>query len=311
MALDPTHLNYPKRGYGMDHDRYRWSMLADRPKLSWPNGKPLALWVNVCLQFFPLNQQGKPYKVPGGMTMPYPDLRHYSLRDYGNRVGLFRVLKALDRYHITPTFAVNSELALRTPYLVDVLKERQQEIICHGWNMDSLHYGGLSEQDERELIQRSLDTLRNLSGQAVRGWLSPARNESARTPDLLAEQGIDYLCDWVNDDLPYPMQTQSQPIWAMPLSTELEDAFILGNNLHSEASYVHQVSDSCDFLLREAQTQGGRMLALNIHPWLLGQPHRIGYLEQLLDYLSGQAIWSASASDILATVRNQQGAHFL
>lgn len=306
MALDPTHLSYPKRRYGMDHDRYDWSMLSERPKIRWPGDKPLALWVNVCLQFFPLDQQGKPYKVPGGMTMPYPDLRHYSLRDYGNRVGLFRVLKALDRYNITPTFAVNTELAVRTPYLVALLKERQHEIICHGWNMDCLHYNGMTEQDERGLIQRSLDSLREMSGQAIDGWLSPARNESERTADLLAEQGIRYLCDWVNDDMPYPLHTHNKPLWAMPLSTELEDAFILGNNLHSEASYLDQVTDSCDFLLQEASHQGGRMLALNIHPWLLGQPHRIGYLERLLDYLSSQAIWSASASTILDTFSAQQ-----
>lgn len=299
MALDPVHLEYPCRRYGMDQDRYDWSMLTDRPAVQWPEQKPLALWVNVCLQFFPLNQSGKPYKVPGGMTMPYPDLRHYSLRDYGNRVGLFRVLQALDRFNIVPTFAVNAELALRTPYLVKLLQERQQEIICHGWNMDSLHHEDMSEQGERELIHRSLHTLQDLTKQPVHGWLSPARNESTRTPDLLAEQGIRYVCDWVNDEMPYPMHTRSGSLWSMPLSTELEDYFILGNNLHSEASYVQQVSDACDFLLQESQTGGGRLLTLNIHPWLLGQPNRIGYLEQLLAYLSRQPIWSAPASTIL------------
>lgn len=299
MALDPSYLGYPLRRYGMDHDYYNWSMLAKRPAVHWPGDKPLALWVNINLQFYPLNQQGKPFKVPGGMTMPYPDLRHYSLRDYGNRVGLFRILAALDKYGIIPTFAVNSELVLRTPYLCSLLKARGNEVLCHGWNMDCLHYGGMAQQDEETLINRSLSTLRELTGQPVHGWLSPARNQSENTLALLAKQGVRYCADWVNDDMPYPFGHVARPLWAMPLSTELEDYFILGQNLHSEASYVQQIEDACTLLLQEAHHQGGRLLALNIHPWLLGQPHRIGYFEQLLAYLSRQPVWSAPASDIL------------
>ena len=118
MALDKDYLLYPQRHYGMDHDRYDWSMLSERKPVQWPDGKGLALWVNVALQYFPLNQQGKPFKVPGGMTMPYPDLRHFSLRDYGNRVGIFRILDSLDAHAIRPTFAMNTRLAERVPYLL-------------------------------------------------------------------------------------------------------------------------------------------------------------------------------------------------
>ena len=104
MSLDKNFLEYPRRKYGMDHDRYEWSMLTDRTNVIWPEDKKLALWVNVCVQFFPLNQKGKPFIPTGGMTMPYPDLRHYSLREYGNRVGIYRFLRAFDQYSIKPTF---------------------------------------------------------------------------------------------------------------------------------------------------------------------------------------------------------------
>lgn len=307
MSLGPEHLQYPERHYGMDHDRYDWSMLSQRKSVSWPEGKKLALWVNVCVQFFPLDQKGKPYKVPGGMTMPYPDLRHFSLRDYGNRVGIFRIMKALDKYGITPTFSVNGEIVERTPYLFNNIVERGNEIIAHGWNMDCLHHNAEGHEAEGERIVRTLEVLRNASGQAVTGWLSPARNESEHTPDLLAEQGIGYLCDWVNDDMPYPFRTANGPITALPLSTELEDMFILMNNLHSEVSYVEQVLDASEYLLQESETQGGRLLALNIHPWMLGQPHRIGFLEQILARLSAnKAVWSASASEIVDAWHQQQ-----
>ena len=218
--------------------------------------------------------------------------------------GAFRVRG--DTIDVFP--AEHSELALRTPYLLNLLKERGNEILCHGWNMDSLHYGGMPEAEEQALISRSLHTLRDLTGQPITGWLSPARNQSEHTLALLADQGIQYCADWVNDDMPYRYTHSKKPLWALPLSTELEDFFILGNNLHSESSYVQQIEDACDLLLQEATTQGGRLLALNIHPWLLGQPHRIGYLEKLLAYLSQQPVWNASGSDIVQAFAAQQQA---
>lgn len=307
MSLDKSYFDYPHRSHGMDHDRYDWSMLSERKPVAWPNGKKLALWVNVGMQFFPLNQQGNPFKVPGGMTMPYPDLRHFSLRDYGNRVGIYRFLQAFDRYGITPTFAMNTRLAERAPYLLAKLKERGDEFLCHGYHMDALHYGGMDQAEESELVKRALDGLRELTGQPIKGWISPAKNESENTPDILAANGIEYFCDWDNDDMPYRFRTGNGELTAMPLSTEIDDQFVLMNNLHSEDSWVEQVCDACDFLRDEASRQGGRILALNIHPWLLGQPHRIGKLEKVLDYVSGHDdVWSASASDILAAWRQAQ-----
>ncbi len=310
MALDKEHLEYPHRRYGMDHDRYDWSMLSERRAVTWPEGKQLALWINVGLQFYPLNQRGTPFAVPGGMTMPYPDLRHYSLRDYGNRVGIYRFLQAFDRFGVKATFAMNTELAVRAPHLLARICDRGDEILCHGWNMDSLHYGGQDPAEEASLIRRSLDRLRELSGQAINGWISPARNESENTPEILAQHGVRYFCDWVNDDMPYRFRTGKGELVAMPLSNELEDRFVLMNNLHSEQSWLEQVCDAADFLLAEAQSGGGRILGLNIHPWMLGQPHRIGKLEAALEYISAlPGVWNASANDILTCWQHQQATH--
>ncbi len=299
MPLDPTYLEYPHRSYGMDHDQYDWSMLANRKPVEWPGRARIALWVNVALQYFPLNQQGKPFAPVGGMTTSYPDLRHYTLREYGNRVGIYRLLKAFDQYNIKPTFAINTRLAERYPYLINRLTERNDEIICHGWHMDAPHYGGQDITEEEALIKNSLDGLRAITGQAVEGWISPSKSQSANTPELLVKHGVKYMCDWVNDDMPYSFRTPAGEIIAMPLSTELEDRFIMHNNLHSEMAYADQIMDAFDFLYSEAAEQGGRMLALSIHPWMLGQPHRIGKLEQVLAHITGHAdVWSASAGEI-------------
>jgi allantoinase len=307
MALDKEYLQYPHRHYGMDHDRYDWSMLSDRPKTVWPGGAKLALWVNVNLQFFPLDQKGKPFPAPGGMTMPYPDLRHFTLRDYGNRVGIYRFLKAFDAYGIKPSFAINTALAERAPYLLERIGARDDEILCHGWDMDSLHYGGMDRAEEATLVEQSLSRLRQLTGRDITGWISPARNESEHTPELLAANGVRYFCDWVNDEMPYSFRTGEGSLVAMPLSNELEDRFVIMNNQHSEQSWLEQVCDACDYLLAEAEQQGGRILALNIHPWMLGQPHRIGKLEQALAYITNQpGVWSAGANEISQVWQAQQ-----
>ena len=302
MALDPSYLKYRRRRYGMDHDRYEWSMLSGRTPVAWPNGARLALWINVAVQFFPLNQRGKPFPPPGGMSTPYPDLRHYTLRDYGNRVGLFRCLDAIDEVGLTPTFSVNAAIAERCPQLLERISRRGNEILASSWNMDTLHHGELAIDEERALIGRSLSALRAAVDQPVTGWLSPARSQSSNTPDLLAEAGVRYMGDWINDDMPYPFATGQGELIALPLSLELDDQFIIQSNLHSEWEYADQVKDACDYLLAEAGRTGhGRLLALSVHPWLMGQPHRIRAFESALKHISEQTgIWSAPASEIVA-----------
>jgi allantoinase len=307
MPLDPSYLEYPHRSYGMDHDFYDWSMLSERKAVTWPANARLAIWINVALQYYPLNQQGQPFAPVGGMTTSYPDLRHYTLREYGNRVGIYRLLQAFDKYDVSPTFAVNTRLAERYPYLMNKLVERGNEIICHGWHMDAPHYGGQDAAEEEALIEKSLDGLRSITGQAVEGWISPSKSQSANTPQLLVKHGVKYMCDWINDEMPYRFRTAAGEIIAMPLSMELEDRFIMQHNLHSEAEYAEQIMDAFDYLYDEAAEQGGRMLALSIHPWMLGQPHRIGKLEQVLEHITGHSdVWSAGAGKIVSAWQKDQ-----
>ena len=203
--ISDDYLKYPKRRYGMDHDRYDWSILSDRKPIQWPGGARIALWVTVSLQWFPLDQQGKPFKPLGSLQTAYPDLRHYTLRDYGNRVGIYRIMKALERHGIRASAPVNAAVAARYPSLVKEIAARGWELVGHGLDMDRLHYEGMA--DEAAAISRSLEILRKHG--KVRGWLSPAKSESHQTLDLLAGAGIEYVCDWVNDDMPYPMRARA------------------------------------------------------------------------------------------------------
>jgi allantoinase len=298
--LPADYLDYPLRRYGMDHDRYDWSMLPERKPVAWPQQARVALWVVPALEWFPLNMAGIPFKPPGAMQTAYPDLRHYTLRDYGNRVGIFRIMKALEKHGIRPTVAVNAAVAVRYPSLIKECTQRGWEIMANGLDMDHLHHGGLAVDDEKKLIDTTLDILRRASGQAVRGWLSPAKSESAATLDLLGAAGLDYVCDWVNDDMPYAMRTASGPIHAMPHPIDIDDHTILVQNHHTEDDFRDQLCDQFDLLYKESATAGGRIMAISLHPWVIGQPYRMRALEEALAHIMRHpGVWAATGSEIL------------
>lgn len=299
-TLPEDYLDYPLRRYGMDHARYDWSMLPQRPPVAWPHEARIALWLVPALEWFPLDMQGKPFKPPGAMQTAYPDFRHYTLRDYGNRVGIFRIMQALERHGLRASVALNAAVAVRYPALVQACVQRGWEVIANGLDMDHLHHGGMAEEDERALIAQTLSILRQASGQPVTGWLSPAKSQSWNTPDLLREAGIDYACDWVNDDMPYAMHTRAGTLHAMPHPIDLDDTTILVQNHHTEDDFRDQLIDQFDLLYREARPGDGRVMAISLHPWVIGQPYRIRALEEALAHIvRHRGVWSATGAEIL------------
>ncbi len=306
MGLDKSYLEYPLRRYGMDHDRYDWSLMSERQPLVWPDNCKLAFWINISVQFFPLNPESPQPRPPGGMTMPYPDLRHFSLRDYGNRVGIYRILDALEVRNIPASCAVNAQITEYAPYLIQALRDAGVDFLGHGLDMDTpLH--SLSEEREREIIRQSVGRLSEASRQDITGWISPGRFESPVTPDLLSEAGIQFFADWVNDDMPYIFKTRNEPLVSMPLPTELEDRFVMMENFHSETSYGEQLKDAFEWMYNDATEENGRIFSLSIHPWVIGQPHRIGVLENFLDYVcQHKGVWFAKPSEIVEIFNKQE-----
>ena len=300
MPLPDDHLQYPRRGHGMDHDLYAWSDLFGRPKVAWPGGAKVALWVAPVLQWFPLDAAGKPFRAPGGLTMPYPDYRHYTNRDYGNRVGIFRILDVLADLGIPGTVATNAAIAERYPSLVREVVSAGHEIVAHGLDMEHLHYGGMPEPEEAELVRRSLGILRGASGQDVTGWLSPGRSQSHATLGLLAQNGVQYGCDWANDDMPFRMTTPHGSVWAMPFAQETDDRTVMLDFRHTEDSWLAQVKDRFDVLYREADRYGGRIVSVPLHAWVAGVPYRIGLVREALSYMMGhEGVWAATGAEIL------------
>lgn len=305
MSLEPHFLEYPHRKHAMDHERYAWSNIFERKKWTLPNGAKLIVLITVPVEFFPLNPSGKPFKAPGSMVTQYPDFRHYSTRDYGNRVGIFRLLKTLEKYDLKANFAFNSEVAVRYPSLLNDVVQSGHEIVAHGVDMDTLHYGGMDHQKEVELVTNSINILENMSGQKINGWMSPAYNESFYTPDIVKENGCTYICDWSNDDMPYLMDTTHGNLVVMPVSQEISDRQIIINYHQTEDSFIQQVKDQVDVLLEEANEFGGRILSLTLTPYISGLPFRISAIRDIFDYLSSKQNINLTGSEIVTLMHNQ------
>lgn len=288
MTLDPSYLEYPRRREGMDHDLYRWSNLFARKPLAWPNGEKVLTWVVIDLEWFPITPNAKPFLAPGHMQTAYPDYRHYTSRDYGSRVGIYRLLDALAKAGARASIAMNGAIAERYPALVRDIVAAGHEIIGHATDMNATIGTGVPEAEERAMIATTLNTIERGAGTRPSGWLSIARSQSFATPALLAEAGLTYQCDWVNDDLPYRMATANGPILNLPLNHELSDRQILTVQQQSMASYCEQMQDAFAWLAREADTYGGRMLALNVTPYITGLPYRMAEFDALLQWLGRQ-----------------------
>ena len=202
---------FPELHAGMDHEHYDWSPLnATRAALRWPENARVALCVIVTLEHMEWSRPPNSYQIPnlaGGYGPgPFPDVTAWSHREYGHRVGIFRVLKVLDKYGIKPTIAMDVLTAEHYPFLVRHCLGRGDEIIGHGISVNRMITSRMSEQEERDYIQTSVQALTRATGKTPAGWLGPESGESTRTPQMLAEFGMRYVCDWVNDEQPYPLK---------------------------------------------------------------------------------------------------------
>ena len=260
MPLDPEFLEYPKRSKGMDHDLYPAANLFEQPKVSWPGGKPVALWITVAAEFFPLTPNDGPFRAPGHMATPFPDFRTFTARDYGNRVAIYRLMDALGAADMAVTAFANSALIERTPALIDDIEAAGWEIAALGTDMNAVHFGGMAEADEAAQIDACLKAFA-ARGIAPKGWMSPGRGESDNTLRLLKAAGIEWTADWGNDDMPFAMN--DGPI-AMPYTDELEDRKCLTALGQDEEIWAQQIIGAADWLAREAQTHGGARAACGV-----------------------------------------------
>ena len=300
MTLDASYLEYSQRKQGMDHEYYPYSKLSDRKPVQWTAGKKLMVWPVISLEYFPMIPSNTPFRAPGHMQTAYPDYRHYTAREYGTRIGIYRVLGAFENVGAKVSIACNSRIAERYPRLIEDILKCGHEIIAHGRDMNDTIASGMDAGAEEAIIQESFSSLEKTTGIRPRGWLSIARSQSFDTPRLLMEAGAEYMCDWANDELPYNFSADAGDIINIPLNHELSDRQIINVQQQSVDSYAQQMQDAADWLLTEAQEQGGRMLPMHLTPYIMGLPYRISAFENLVGQLAqNTAIGIATGSEIL------------
>src|SRR5256714_5754695 len=202
------------------HGRFDYSPITDRPDFSWPGGRRLAVYIPVALEHFSYNEGGLGLSYSPGL--PHPNTYNWAWREYGNRVGGFRLLELLREHNITPTVLLNTECYEHCPQLIDAYREAGTEFVGHG-RTNSQHPNELDEDSERELIHSVYDAISSHEGRPPGGWMSPGANPSAVTEDLLAEAGYRYTLDWPMDDQPVWMSTRSRPLLSVPYPHEVND----------------------------------------------------------------------------------------
>jgi peptidoglycan/xylan/chitin deacetylase (PgdA/CDA1 family) len=275
--------------------RYDYLPLIDRPRIRWPHGARVAFWVCPNIEFYELDPpggQGRPL-----WPRPHPDVLNYSLRDYGNRAGVWRVMEALDKFGVRASVSLNAAMCEHMPEIVNECLRLKWELFSHGIYNTRL-ITGMSEDEVRDVIRDSIATISRHSGEPVHGWLAPAISTTETFFDLLPELGIRYTIDVVPDDQPVPIRVRRGRLVAVPYSTEINDVRIMGVRGYPAEAWAAMIKASFDQLYREG-AETGMVLCVPLHPFVVGQPHRIDALYEVLQHVtSHDYVWLATAREI-------------
>ena len=276
-------------------DRVDYSPIIDRPTIKWPNDARIALWISPNIEHYEYLPSLDGVRDPWP-RMPHPDVQEYSYRDYGNRVGFWRILEVLDKYAIRCCVSLNLAVLEHYPEIAEAMMQRDWDFMSHGIYNTSYLFT-YSEEQEREFYRDSIETLRRHTGKRLKGMLSPGISGTERTPDLMAEAGLIYHTNWLHDDQPVPITVKSGRLVSVPYTIETNDAPIY--RFHYEGDYfVLKCKAQFDQLYKEGEVSG-RVMCIAIHPYLSGQPHRVRYLDEALGYImSHDGVWQTTADEI-------------
>ncbi len=272
---------------------FPYSPIIRRPKLGWPNGARLALWVIPNIEYFSLEER------PGGYgAAKIPDVVMWSERDYGNRVDVWRLMEVLDRYAIRGTVALNSLLCDHHPVIIEEGNKRKWDWMGHN-ESNTRRLNEAAPGEEAQIIKRTFATIARAAGAPPKGWLSSGLQETWDTLDLLAAEGGRYVCDWCNDDQPYVMHLDGgRRLVSVPYAQQTNDKPAYERMLVSPGEFRDMICRTFDVLYREGAASG-RVMAIALHPYISGMPHRIGALDAALEYIcKHDGVWRATGAEI-------------
>ncbi len=271
---------------------FPYSPIIQRPKLTWPKAARIAVCVIPNVEFFALNER------VSGSQNPIPDILSWSARDYGNRVGIFRLMNLFDRYGIRATASLNSSLCEHHPEIIEEGCARNWEWVAHN-QTNTQRLNAVPADQERAIISGALETIAQATGIRPVGWLGSGLQETWQTLDHLVAEGLEYVADWVNDDQPYVMTADDgRQIISLPYSNEINDKPAYEYRNYTSDEFSGMIKRQFDVLYEEGGTSG-RVLSIALHPYLSGVPHRLSALDAALDYICRHDdVWLATGSEI-------------
>jgi allantoinase len=261
-------------------ERLAYSPISERPRLALPGGARMAVWVIVNVEEWnPKETMPRTVLTPPAGGAPMPDIPNWAWHEYGNRVGFWRMLEVLDGLKIPAVLAINGSAIAAYEPIARAALERQWEFIGHGFSQRNMQ----KVEDEREDIRKTGVAIQGFTGRKPRGWLGPGLTETWETPDLLVEEGYDYVCDWVLDDQPVELKTRTKPIVNLPYTQECNDVAMMLIQHHKASEYADRAIDQFDQIHHDAR-DSARVMALVVHPYIMGAPHRLKYFKQALEH---------------------------
>ena len=275
----------------LPHERVAYSAIKDRPPLVLPDGGRLIIWVIVNVEEWnPREPMPRTVLTPPAGGSPEPDIPNWAWHEYGNRVGFWRMLEVLDRLQIRAVLAINGSAIHAYEPIARAAHEREWEFIGHGFGQKNMQ----KVPDERADIVKTTNAIRHFTGRSPRGWLGPGLTETWNTPDILAEEGYEYVCDWVLDDQPVLLKTQTRPLVSIPYTQECNDVAMMLIQHHKATEYRDRAIDQFEQLYSDSE-KSARVMALVAHPYIMGAPHRLRYLREALEHIQarpGVVFWT-------------------
>ena len=278
------------------HNRYPYSPISARPVYDWPGGKRLAVYIGLNLEWFTFGEGLGAELAPGG---PQPDVLNYSWRDYGNRVGAFRLADLFAGLKLPVSLLVNAQMYEQAPQAIAAFPNA--EIVGHG-RSNSERQGELTEYREQRLIEETTAAIEKHAGKRPLGWLGPWISQSLTTPDLLQEAGYTYLLDWCHDDQPIWMKTREGRILALPYPQELNDIPQIVARKREGEEFACMIVDVFEVMLEECAKRP-LVMGIALHPYIVGQPHRFKHLARALKHIKTKAdekVWFTTSGEIAA-----------
>ncbi|MER5794760.1 polysaccharide deacetylase family protein [Streptomyces sp. NPDC001980] len=277
---------------GPANELFDYSPITERPPITWPGGARVAVYIGLNVEHFLIDRPST--SIWPGTADLVPDALNYGWRDYGPRVGIWRVTEILDRHGIRASALLNSDVAHHYPQIVKAGLERNWAWLAHG-RSNSILQAGMTRDEELAHLTDIVDTIAAATGQRPRGWMGPGLTETFHTPALLAELGLSYILDWTNDDQPYPLNVPG--MLSVPYTVELNDLGLFSKGT-TGPEFVQIVKDQYEQLHADSE-HSGRVMALALHPFVIGQAFRATYLNQALAYLAAQPdVWLTTSDEI-------------